>query len=94
MIFVMGLFVAAYGILAAQRIRSEESEQRVDVLLATKTTRNKLMGSHVIFSVVGTVLITIAIGLGIIFGKVMSGDYQEVTGRLFQHHSINFQLFG
>ena len=73
MIFVMGLFVAAYGILAAQRIRSEESDQRVDVLLATKTTRNKLMGSHVIFSVVGTVLITIAIGLGIIFGKVMSG---------------------
>lgn len=73
MIFVIGLFVAAYGILSVQCIRSEESEQRVDILLATKTTRNAFMGSHVIFSLGGTVLITIAVGLGIILGKVMLG---------------------
>lgn len=79
MVFVMSLFVAAYGILSAQRIRSEESEQRVDILLATKTTRNSLMGSHVIFSIGGTILITIAIGLGIVIGKTMSEGLSGVN---------------
>lgn len=73
MIFVLSLFAAVYGIIAAQRIRAEESEQHVDMLLAAKTTRNSLMGSHVIFSAGGTLLITIAIGLGVVIGKAMSG---------------------
>lgn len=73
MIFLMSLFVAAYGILAMQRLRTEEAEQRVDSLLSTTTTRNSLIGSHVVFSVAGSALIAFAIGLGVILGQVMSG---------------------
>ncbi|HCX61572.1 hypothetical protein [Sedimentibacter sp.] len=75
MIFVMSLFAAAYGIIAALRVRAEESEQYVDALLSATTTRNSLMGSHAVFSVAGTVLIAFVIGIGVILGKAMSGGF-------------------
>lgn len=70
MIFVMSLFVAAYGIIAALRVRAEEAEQHVDALLSTATTRNSLIGSHVVFSVGGTALLAFTIGLGVVLGKL------------------------
>lgn len=93
MIFVMSLFVAAYGILAALRIRAEETEQYVDALLSTTTTRNSLMGSHVVFSVGGTALIAFAIGIGVMLGKTMSGglsggDWVALSAALYKLPAI------
>lgn len=93
MIFVMSLFVAAYSILAAQRVRAEEAEQHVDSLLSTTTTRNSLIGSHVIFSVAGSALIALVIGLGVILGKGMSGgisggDWSALSAALYKLPAI------
>ena len=93
MIFVLGLFVAAYGILAALRVRAEEEEQHVEALLSTTTTRSSLMGSHVIFSVGGTALIALIIGLGVTLGKGMSGglsgsDWDILSAALYKLPAI------
>lgn len=93
MIFVMSMFVAAYGILAVLRFRAEEAEQHVDALLSTKTTRNNLMGSHAVFSVGGTALIAFTIGLGVVLGKTMSGglsggDWGALSAALYKLPAI------
>ena len=79
MIFVLSMFIAAYGIISIQRIRAEEAEQHIDAVLSTTVTRSALMGSHMIYGFFGTMLIAFAVGLGIMLGKGMSGGLSDVN---------------
>jgi ABC-2 type transport system permease protein len=59
-----GLFVAGYAISSVLRLRSEETEERADPVLATSTGRASWALSHLSVAAVGTVTILAATGLG------------------------------
>ncbi|GEM_PF-1962051 len=73
MLFVFTLFVAAYGILAAGRMHSEEADGRAESLLSTPMKRTGWMASHVLFTVLGPVILLTVIGCAITVGSAMSG---------------------
>lgn len=76
---ILGFVVAAYGISAAMRLRSEETALRVEPILATRTSRTRWAASHIAVSVVGSTLLLFAVGLlaGLSHGAV-TGDLGEV----------------
>ncbi|MGD0374209.1 MAG: ABC transporter permease [Streptosporangiaceae bacterium] len=59
-----GLFAAGYAVSAVLRLRSEETDQRADPLLATGVTRISWGLSHLLIAAGGTILILAATGLG------------------------------
>jgi len=59
---VMGLVVSAYGIQAALRLRSEESGQRAEPLLAASVSRVSWASSHLAIALGGATLILVAAG--------------------------------
>lgn len=73
MIYVLSLFVAAYGILATLRLRSEETDGRVDSLLSTRTKRMGLISFHAVYAIIGPVVMLSVIGLAISLGGALSG---------------------
>lgn len=73
MIYVLCLFVSAYGILTIQKMRSEEVSGRIEVLLSLPVKRFEWMLSHIMFSVIGSAFIMVVIGLCTAFGSVAGG---------------------
>lgn len=59
---VMGLVVSAYGIQAALRLRSEETGQRAEPLLAASVSRVSWASSHLAVAIGGATVITAAVG--------------------------------
>jgi len=60
---ILGLIAAAYGIQAALRLRSEETSQRAEPVLATAVGRLRWASSHLIFSALGPALALATAGL-------------------------------
>jgi len=79
---ILGIVVAAYGISAAMRLRSEETALRAEPILATRISRVRWAASHVTVAIVGSTLLLLAVGLfaGLSHGMA-SGDLGE-TGRV------------
>lgn len=82
MVYVLCLFVSAYGMLAVHKMRSEETEGRIETLLSTPVERVKWMTSHATFSVVGSAFIMLIIGLCIALGSVASGGNADAFGKI------------
>jgi ABC-2 type transport system permease protein len=61
---VFGLIAAAYAIVAARRLRAEETALRAEPLLASTVGRSRWMASHLVLVVAGTALTLAAAGLG------------------------------
>jgi ABC-2 type transport system permease protein len=61
---ILGLVVAGYAVQAVLRLRVEETALRAEPVLATRVGRIRWACSHVLFAVVGSVLILAAAGLG------------------------------
>jgi ABC-2 type transport system permease protein len=59
-----GLIAAGYAVSAVLRLRSEETDERADSLLATGVTRTSWGLSHLTIAAGGTILILAATGLG------------------------------
>jgi ABC-2 type transport system permease protein len=59
---VMGLIISAYGIQAALRLRSEETGQRAEPLLAASASRISWASSHLAVALGGSTLILAATG--------------------------------
>jgi ABC-2 type transport system permease protein len=59
-----GLIAAGYAVSAVLRLRSEETDERADLVLATSTGRIGWALSHLSIAAVGTVTILAATGLG------------------------------
>lgn len=75
----LALLAAAFAISAALRPRSEETAGRAEQLLATPTSRASWLSSHLAVTVVGTVVVLAAGGLGMgVSFAVVSGDASEV----------------
>lgn len=60
---LFGLIGSAYGIQAALRMRAEESDGRVEPVLATAVGRTRWAASHVVFALLGPAVALIVSGL-------------------------------
>ena len=61
---ICGSGAAAYALLAALRLRSEEAAQRAEPLLATAVSRTRLMASHLTIALGGSALVLVVAGAG------------------------------
>ncbi|MDN3354649.1 ABC transporter permease [Actinomadura sp. DC4] len=80
---LMGLFASAYAVQAVLRLRSEETSQLVEPLLATRVGRIGWALSHIVFAVVGPAILMIVDGVlvGLIHGlraHDLAGEFPRV----------------
>ena len=75
-IVLLALMAAGFGIASAMRPRGEEDEGRVESLLATGLSRRRWLLGHVAVTVLGTVLVIVAAGVGLALSYgLSSGDW-------------------
>ncbi len=78
-IYLMSLFVAAYAMTAVLRMKKEESEGRVEMLLDKQVSRIRWMGSHLIVAAACSAALLLVMGIvgglsyGLAAGDVSSG---------------------
>jgi ABC-2 type transport system permease protein len=79
---ITGVFASAFGVQAAMRLRSEETSQRAEPLLATATTRTRWVLGHTAIALLGTTLLMVVSGAcaGLAYGARV-GDMGQ-TGRV------------
>jgi ABC-2 type transport system permease protein len=80
MVYVLCLFVSAYGILTVQKMHSEETDWHIETILSTPVKRSKWMLSHVLFSIMGSAFILLVIGLCIAVGSRLGGGSTGTFG--------------
>jgi ABC-2 type transport system permease protein len=73
----IGMLGAVYGVHAMVRARMEETEVRVEPLLATPVSRTEWLGSHLVFALVGSGLL---VALGGVFIGLTGGNAEGVGG--------------
>ncbi|HCU92315.1 MAG TPA: ABC transporter permease [Actinobacteria bacterium] len=80
---IMGVLASAYAVQAALRLRSEESGQRTEPLLAGAVGRIRWAASHLVFAVFGpVVLLALAsLGMGLVHGA-NTGDMGKALAQL------------
>jgi ABC-2 type transport system permease protein len=79
----MAVFASAYGIQAALRVRSEETEQRAEPVLATAVSRASWLGSHVLVALGGSALLLAVAGLAAgLTNGAQDGDLGPALRRL------------
>jgi ABC-2 type transport system permease protein len=82
---VLALIGAAFAIQAVQRIRSEETAGRAELVLATAVSRMRFAASHLVLSIVGTAIILTLAGatFGVSDAAVMGSRdavWQSIVG--------------
>jgi ABC-2 type transport system permease protein len=83
LILRLGVPAAAYGMAAALRPRTEESEQRAELVLATPAGRVRWVAGHVVIAAAGPAVLLGAAGLtaGLAYG-LRTGDVGSELPRL------------
>lgn len=81
-IIMLGLISGGWAISSALRPRAEEDAGRVDHLLATSLSRRAWLGGHVTMTVLGTLVVVVAAGLGLGVGYALSADDTGAVVRL------------
>ena len=77
---VIGVIAAAYGIVAATRLRAEESGGHVEVLLAGVPGRRRVAGSHAVIALGGVAGLLLAAGVAAGVGHGLAiGDPGQVV---------------
>ena len=61
---ILGVIASVFGLLAAQRLRSEEVAVRAEPLLATAVSRSRWAASHLSVALAGAVVVLAAAGIG------------------------------
>jgi ABC-2 type transport system permease protein len=79
----MGVAAAIYAVQAALRLRSEESSERAEPVLAAGVGRIRWAWSHLVFAVAGPVVLLLLVGLatGLVYGA-HTGDMGKALGQL------------
>ena len=82
---LLGVIAAAYGVAAVLRLRSEETEQRAEAVLATPVGRLRWAAGHLVIAAVGTAALLAVAGLsaGLAYGQ-RSGDVGSEVSRLLE----------
>lgn len=80
-----GEVFAVYAILAASKLRSEESKKYSEMLLTNSVSRNQWMVSNLVFAVLGPALVVIifSLSLGLTYG-LNGGDLSQDLPRIFE----------
>lgn len=78
----MAVIVAGFGIASVLRLPSEESETRGELVLATATSRNRFLGSHVLIGLFFSALLVLLLGL---FAGLSSADEFGGVGPSIRH---------
>jgi ABC-2 type transport system permease protein len=74
-----GLIAAGYAVSVVLRLRSEETSDHADPVLATRTSRVQWGLPHLVIAVAGTLMILVVTGLGAGFGYALrSGGTGEI----------------
>jgi ABC-2 type transport system permease protein len=70
-----GLLTGAYAVAAVLRLRTEETGQRAEPVLAAAVSRLRWAGSHLLVVLAGTILVLVAAGagMGLGYGAAISG---------------------
>ena len=68
----MGVLAAAFGVSAANHLRSEESAGHTEALLATATTRIRWASSHFVFALAGVAVLMLLAGVSIGAGAAVA----------------------
>jgi ABC-2 type transport system permease protein len=78
---ILGVIVSAYGIQAAMRLRSEETSERAEPILATGTSRITWALSHFVIAILGSTVILAVTGVaaGLMYGGRV-GDFSRAGG--------------
>ncbi len=79
---IIGALMAAYGIVAAHWLTSEEEGGRTENVLATATTRRQWATSHAVLALVGVAVLTLLVGTAIGLGHALSVGEPEQVWRL------------
>jgi polyether ionophore transport system permease protein len=99
MMGIMGALAAVYATAAVLRLRTEETGQRAEPVLAAAVGRTRWACSHLLFAVVGPVILLGAAGLtaGLIHGARngdMAGQLPRVLGAAFVQLPAAWALTG
>jgi ABC-2 type transport system permease protein len=78
----MGILAAAYGLAAANHLRSEESAGHTEALLATTTTRTRWATSHYVAALAGLTVLMLLAGLSIGAGAALTLHDGSQVGRV------------
>lgn len=81
-IAIMGILVAAYGLSAANHLRSEETAGHTEALLGTATTRARWATSHYGAALGGVAFLMVATGLSVGAGSALSLHDSTQIGRV------------
>lgn len=84
-IYLMSLIVAVYAMTAVLRMKKEENEGRIEMLLDKKISRIRWMSSHLIVSALGSAALLLAMGIagGLIYGVAtgnLSNEFWFILG--------------
>jgi ABC-2 type transport system permease protein len=81
---IIGLIAACYAVQATLRLRDEEQTGHAEMVLSTAVSRYSLLGSHLVFSLLGPAVALFAEGLvaGLTFGQGKLGGI--LAGALLQ----------
>ncbi|MGY1848673.1 ABC transporter permease [Blastococcus sp. SYSU DS1021] len=79
---VTALLASAYAVSAVLRARTEESDDRAEVLLATATSRPAWLGSHVLVALLGSALAMTAAGVTTGLVRVAQTGDAAALGRM------------
>jgi polyether ionophore transport system permease protein len=95
---VMALIGAGFAVQSMMRMRSEESEQRAEAVLATGVSRTRWLGAHVTLAVAGSAVVMAATGLAIgVSAALVVGDGSlvwRVLGAAFGYAPAVWVLIG
>ena len=80
-ISIMGVLAAAFGVSAANHLRSEESAGHTEALLGTATTRIRWASSHFVFALAGVAVLLLLAGVSIGVGAAFAVDDAALVGR-------------
>ena len=78
-----GIIASAYGIQAVMRLGSEESDLRVEPVLATAVSRIRWALSHIVVAVAGTSLLVVLAGVGAALARGVETGESGQVGRVF-----------
>ena len=79
---IIGSLVAAYGIVAASWLHSEEEGGRTENVLATATSRRQWAASHAALALVGGAVLMTLVGLAVGLGHALSVGEPDQVWRL------------
>jgi ABC-2 type transport system permease protein len=78
-LLLLGIGAAGFAVSSALRMRSEESADRLEPLLATAVSRNRWFAGNLLVTLLGTTFLVASGGLGLgISYAATSGRYEEV----------------